>query len=214
MIYLLRHAETEWNFQLRKQGLDDSPLTRRGLHQAESYGGLLLKLLQRDGLDTRDITLYVSPLGRTRITADFLVQTLELDPGQVRLESRLVEFDYGDWSGLTNHEIEIKYPGALQQREQNKWHYTVPGGQSYADIEVRVDDWLSELSSDSVVVAVTHSVVSRVIRCKYAGMDYQQASNLEHLQDRLFRLHNGEITEFDIAQAETLACPDIMPQTV
>ncbi|MEJ2178019.1 MAG: histidine phosphatase family protein, partial [Gammaproteobacteria bacterium] len=38
MIYLLRHAETEWNYEMRKQGLDDSPLTVTGRSQAVAYG--------------------------------------------------------------------------------------------------------------------------------------------------------------------------------
>ncbi len=36
MMYLLRHAETQWNSEWRKQGLNDSPLTDRGQWQART----------------------------------------------------------------------------------------------------------------------------------------------------------------------------------
>jgi broad specificity phosphatase PhoE len=49
MIYLLRHGETVWNTAERFRGHKDSPLTKRGIEQADQMG----KLLSREitGLD-------------------------------------------------------------------------------------------------------------------------------------------------------------------
>ena len=44
VIYLVRHGETEWNRTRRYQGWSDSPLTERGLAQAEGIGRLLCSL--------------------------------------------------------------------------------------------------------------------------------------------------------------------------
>lgn len=123
MIYLLRHAETEWNFQLRKQGLDDSPLTEKGIEQAEAYGASLSELLEKTDIERGNVVLHSSPLGRTRATAQFLIEALEVPDQHIHYEPRLIEFDYGHWSGLTNEEIEAQYPGALASRELDKWHY-------------------------------------------------------------------------------------------
>ena len=46
IIYLVRHGETEWNRARRYQGGSDSPLTERGLAQAEAIGRFLCGLPQ------------------------------------------------------------------------------------------------------------------------------------------------------------------------
>jgi broad specificity phosphatase PhoE len=66
-IYLLRHGETEWNTQGRYHGTLDSPLTRRGRKQAEDVGRLLSAILKG-----RNVAFYISPLGRTRETAEII----------------------------------------------------------------------------------------------------------------------------------------------
>ncbi|MGI9290576.1 MAG: histidine phosphatase family protein [Gammaproteobacteria bacterium] len=202
MIYLLRHAETEWNFQMRKQGLDDSPLTVTGRNQALAYGKVLEQLINSSNINVQDIQIHSSPLGRTKITTQYLVNALSIPECNIHYESRLIEFDYGDWSGLTNEDIEGNYPGALRVREINKWYYTVPNGESYQDVEAKVDTWLEELPEDKTIIAVTHSVVSRVIRGKYLGMPKPVASLLEHPQNMIFKLHNQRIDSFDIADFE------------
>ena len=204
MIYLLRHAETEWNYQMRKQGLDDSPLTMAGRDQALAYGRVIGHLLKSSKFKIEDVLIHSSPLGRTKITTQYLVDALCIPESNVYYESRLIEFDYGDWSGLTNEEIEGQYPGALRVREVNKWYYTVPNGESYQDVEAKVDTWLEELPEDKIIIAVTHSVVSRVIRGKYLGMPKPVASLLEHPQNMIFRLHNHRIDSFDIGDFELL----------
>ncbi len=198
MIYLLRHAETQWNFQLRKQGLDDSPLTEKGERQAVAYGETLRKLIPDDDVRAGRILLHASPLGRTRNTANHLIQALDIPADCVHYEPRLIEFDYGDWSGLTNDEIEHRYPGSLAARESNKWFYTVPNGECYADVETKVDQWMDDLPRDRTVIAVTHSVVSRVIRRHYLDLLREDAGRLEHPQHLIFRLNGSTIQEIDV----------------
>lgn len=198
MIYLLRHAETQWNFQLRKQGLDDSPLTENGERQARAYGAALARRIDPSDIREGRVLLYASPLGRTRNTAGYLIRALDIPTQCVHYEPRLIEFDYGDWSGLTNDEIENRYPGALNARESNKWYYTVPNGECYADVEAKVDQWMDELPADRTVIAVTHSVVSRIIRRRYLDMSRPDAGRLEHPQHLIFRLNGSAIQEIDI----------------
>ncbi len=200
MIYLLRHAETLWNFQLRKQGLDDSPLTETGVRQARAYAGVLGQLIPGEDIRAGNVPLHASPLGRTRRTAQYLIDALGFPAEAVHFEPRLIEFDYGDWSGLTNDEIEQHFPGALEEREADKWFYTVPNGESYADVEDKVDRWMDELPRNRVIVAVTHSVVSRVIRRRYLDMERDVAGQLDHPQHLIFRLDRGNVEAIDIQQ--------------
>ncbi len=194
MIYLVRHAETEWNFQRRKQGLDDSPLTALGHSQAEGYAASLRSLVGSEKISQGKVRLFHSPLGRTMTTAQYLIDILQLPADAVIEEPRLIEFDYGRWSGLTNDGIEQQFPGALKHREDDKWNYTVPGGESYADVEKKVLSWLSELDSKHINIAVTHSVVSRVIRGCYLNMNTCEAGMLEHPQDTFYGLQDNTMT--------------------
>ena len=58
MIYLCRHAQTEFNTVARFQGQVDSPLTAMGHAQAEAMGRRLV------GLVGGDFRIFASPLGR------------------------------------------------------------------------------------------------------------------------------------------------------
>ncbi len=60
MLYLVRHGETTWNLNGRRQGYLDSPLTARGVRQAEVVGQRLLREFSKGE------TVYIisSPLGR------------------------------------------------------------------------------------------------------------------------------------------------------
>ncbi len=198
MIYLMRHAETQWNFEMRKQGLDDSPLTDKGRKQAAGYGRVLRHLFDSGEIERDNVVIYASPLGRTRVTAQYLIEALAIDPDKVHYEPRLIEFDYGDWSGKTNDEIEQIYPGMLELRECDKWNFKVPGGESYQEVEAKALSWIEDLPEDKTVLAVTHSVVSRVIRALYLSLPKAEAGGLEHPQDVLFRLHDGAIDVINI----------------
>lgn len=198
MIYLIRHAETLWNSQCRKQGLDDSPLTALGLAQAKAYGLAMKQEVEARSIDPSEILLAMSPLGRTRTTAKYVIDSIGLEPSNLSEEPRLIEFDYGQWSGLTNNDIENQYPGELEAREKNKWFYTVPGGESYAEVEAKVDHWLADLPANKIVIAVTHSVVSRVLRSRYLGMHRSDAEQLEHRQHLIFRLDPPQSDSIDV----------------
>jgi len=66
MIYLLRHGETVWNTLGRFQGQKDSPLTQRGILQADQVAG---RLAQEIGECSIPFEFHVSPLGRALETA-------------------------------------------------------------------------------------------------------------------------------------------------
>ncbi|AAK90367.2 hypothetical protein EXN51_07435 [Agrobacterium fabrum] len=66
-IYLLRHGETLWNSLGRFQGQLDSPLTPRGVEQADQVARLLRDALNNDN---QLFQMQISPLGRVRQTAE------------------------------------------------------------------------------------------------------------------------------------------------
>lgn len=90
-LYLLRHGQTRYNAELRLQGRCNSELTPRGEAQALAMGARLAKLLA----EPTDWTIYASPLGRARQTAERVCQQLGLDQERIIWDERLVELGMG-----------------------------------------------------------------------------------------------------------------------
>ncbi len=152
-IYYLRHGETEWNALGRLQGTQDVPLSARGRGQAVEAAGILAGLFARDGRDKAALPYVSSPLGRARSTMEIVRGKLGLPPADYALDDRLREIGYGAWEGLTLPESEAKDPGVYARRLADKWTVAPAGGETYADVQIRVRDWYNSLEADTVAVA-------------------------------------------------------------
>jgi len=191
MIYLVRHGETTWNQVGRQQGHLDSPLTPKGIAQARAAGRVLRQALP----DVHTLCIETSPLGRARQTAAILCTELGLDMSALVLAPLLSECHLGAWQGLTYAEIDVQYPDARQAREANKWHYVVPGGESYALVALRARQWLARRRHAPVTIAVTHEMLSRTLQGAYGALTPMETLGRSHHQDRLYWLHDGQMEE-------------------
>lgn len=181
-LLLLRHGETEWNHAGRIQGSLDSPLTPRGLEQAEEQRAILARL------PIAGLPLYVSPLPRARLTAGIAL------PGHAQtLDPRLTEIACGDWEGLTPAERAAGWPALAAECDSDLALYDrAPGGEALAGVEARVRDFLSGLTGPAVVVA--HKVVLIVMRGLLRGLDRDALHGLEAPQGVVIRLEDGQET--------------------
>jgi probable phosphoglycerate mutase len=182
-IYLIRHGETAWNAQGRFQGKLDSALTDTGVRQAEAIGRHLA------GLGLSCDAFVSSPLGRTRQTAAIIAGAANLPAA--RYDDRLAEVSLGSWDGLTHIDIDAQWPGLLDGSAPFDWFFRSPDGESYEAALLRAESWLRE--RQGVTVAVSHGLVSRVIRGAYSGLSKTQALSLPVPQDVIWRLSNGQI---------------------
>jgi probable phosphoglycerate mutase len=182
-IYLLRHGETEWNAAHRFQGSLDSPLTARGIEQAELCGRKLAATVGR-------VDAFVaSPLGRARQTAA-IVHALGDYPA-IRWDERLAELSLGSWDGLTHAGIDAGWPGARDGASRYDWYFRAPGGESYVAAAARASAWLGSL--EGTVVAVSHGLLGRILRGVYLGLSAEQALSLPVPQDVIWRMADGGI---------------------
>ena len=191
MIYLVRHGETIWNLEGRRQGHLDSPLTDRGYAQAKAVAQQLSCELE----NRKGVRIISSPLGRAMTTALVIAQHLSLTQNKIVSEPLLSEHHMGCWQGFTNQQVDDRYPGDRKRRNENKWEYTIPGGESYARVYERAVAWISTISEDWTVIAVTHEMISRTIRGAYARLDRSHMLALHHPHDVVFCLHQGKIEE-------------------
>ena len=193
-ILLVRHGETEWNLQRRNQGRFDSPLTGRGVAQAEAIGRLVGTLP-----NVAAVRIVASPLGRARRTAEIIRTHIEPAP-ELLLDERLRELSLGSWDGLTYEEIAVRSPGIFDGDSAPEWCFRSPGGEPFDAFAARIGEWLREAVEAPFVIAVTHGVVSRILRAVYGGLPRQIALTLPVSQDKVFRLSDGTIEAIAIAR--------------
>lgn len=148
---VVRHGETEWNVASRIQGHSDSPLTARGLQQADA----LAARLARESFDR----LVASDLGRALDTARRVAAStghaLEVDP-------RLRERCFGRAEGLTYGELDHEYPEAFSKVRETDPDYAMPGGESRHAFHERVCNAFAALAQahdGERIAVVTHGGV-------------------------------------------------------
>ena len=140
-IYLLRHGETEWSLTGRHTSYTDLLLIEQGRQGSTAAGQLLTDVR---GADAPPFVLSLcSPRRRATETADLA----GLSPS---IDERLVEWNYGEYEGLTTPEIRETVPGWLL------WTDSSPGGETADQVTARADDVLAscraELSKGDVVL--------------------------------------------------------------
>jgi broad specificity phosphatase PhoE len=148
-VWLVRHAETEWSLGGRHTGRTDVPLTDHGRERARELGAVLAG---------RDFSLVLtSPLSRARETAELA----GLD-GAAQLREDLLEWDYGDYEGITTAAIRGERPGWYL------WSDGVPGGETAEEVGARCDRIIEEILAASGDVAVfAHGHVLRALSARW-----------------------------------------------
>ncbi len=174
--YLARHGQTEWNLAGRRQGRLDSPLSSLGVSQAQRNA----ELLRAEHL----AAIYSSPLGRAQRTAHIIGDALGL---AVQVLPDLAELDHGDWSGLTSTEIDAGWPGERAARALSKYTYRFPGGESYADADVRIAQVLASIEVRRALI-ISHEMVGRLLVRRLAGLGVDAAMRRDHPSDVVFRV--------------------------
>ena len=147
-LIVVRHGETEWNLESRRQGFLDSPLTAKGIAQ----GGALAQRLANDGFTS----LYSSDLGRAYQTAKLISDSTG---HAILVDERLRERNLGIFQGLRSDEIQKAYPEEYRQHRTRGPDYVIPRGESARQQVQRNISCLEEIAQKhlgEVIVVVTH----------------------------------------------------------
>ena len=182
MIIVVRHGETVWNLQKRKQGRMDSPLTLHGINQVANVADKLSQIKHIKHFEFR-----VSPLWRAQQSASIIADMLHLDFQSFVTDTRLAEHSFGQWEGLTDEEIDLRFPGCHEARASDRWNYVIPAGESYELISQRVAPLIDE-SKDKRVVFITHEMISKVIRGRHGGLSNEETLALDHKHYEIYKL--------------------------
>ena len=151
-VYVIRHGETEWSLSGQHTGITDIPLTENGRKKAKLLQPLLMT--QSFGL------VLTSPLQRAKETC-----TLSGLGEQAEVEPNLMEWNYGDYEGLTSAQIHVTAPGWIV------FNAGAPGGETPNDVAARADRVIARIRSVKGDVALfAHGHILRALVARWLDL--------------------------------------------
>lgn len=203
-LLLVRHGESEGNVaatRAERAGEEtvgvttrdaDTPLSATGEEQARALGEHLATLPPHRVPQA----LWCSPYVRARQTAELAVAGAGLGLRPV-VDERLRDRELGILDGLTSHGVEVRFPDEAARRDRlGKLYYRPPGGESWADVALRLRSLLADLvraesGTDRTVLVVCHDAVIWLLRYVAEGLTEEElmAEVAEH------SVRNASLTE-------------------
>ena len=154
----------------------DVPLSERGIAQAEALG----RWLTAGGSALVPDAVWSSPYARARQTAAAVLGAAGLDRA-VRVDERLRDKELGVLDLLTSHGVRTRFPEEATRRWWlGKFYYRAPGGESWADVALRLRSVLFDierLHGGQRVLVVAHDAVVLLVRYVLEGWTEQEALN-------------------------------------
>jgi broad specificity phosphatase PhoE len=153
-VLLIRHGETEWSLSRQHTGTTDIPLTENGRKVARLLQPILAKHVFA--------LVLTSPLRRARETCELagLGDRAHSDPD-------LMEWNYGEYEGLTPAQIHAKRPDWMLFTDG------CPGGESPDQVEVRIDRVIARIrtvAAEGNVALFAHGHLIRAFAARWLGL--------------------------------------------
>lgn len=182
----------------------DVPLSELGHRQARALGHWFASLPENE----KPEIVLSSPYVRARQTAKAICEAGGV-AGEARppiMDERLREREFGIFDRLTTAGIKEKHPEHWEHRALlGKFYHRAPGGESWADVILRLRGALDSISlhhADRRVLIVCHQVVVLCIRYILEEMDEAQILAIDKQGDVL----NCGVAEYDFQPDDARLC--------
>ncbi|MCK4658516.1 MAG: histidine phosphatase family protein [Phycisphaerae bacterium] len=157
-LVLIPWANTDWHDCGRLASRTPLPLNAEGQAQAYAWGNLLA---------ARELaTLYSSKEQTSLETAALVVQRSEAKHKHVE---GLEEIDFGLWEGLTEAELNSRFPKLFKKWIEDPPSVSVPDGEKFADAAARIESALKRIVAkhrNGAVGVVLAPTVLALKRCE------------------------------------------------
>ena len=190
LLVLLRHGESVGNVadrQAREQRVGrldlkardaDVELSPTGCEQADAIGRYLAELPE----SACPTVMLTSPYARAADTAARALAASGLSI-PCRADERLRERELGVFDGLTSAGVREEYPEEAERRQRlGKFYYRPPGGESWADVVLRVRGVLADVGgwpSSERLWVFTHQAVITCFRYLLEGLSEAQILDID-----------------------------------
>jgi broad specificity phosphatase PhoE len=186
----------------------DVPLSDLGHKQAEAAGRWFAALPEHE----RPEFILSSPYVRARQTAEIICTQGALSGGAARtiVDERLREREFGIFDRLTTLGIKERFPDeAAHRRRLGKFYHRPPGGESWADVILRLRSMLNTINlhyCDRRVLVVCHQVVVLCFRYILEELDEAAILGIDKQSDVL----NCGIAAYDFEpDAKGICLPEL-----
>jgi broad specificity phosphatase PhoE len=185
-LLLVRHGESEGNVAAAEanatgaEEIDvpareaDVRLSELGRQQATALGAALVATGRPD-------LVSCSPYLRARETARLALEAAGM-PLPMNVDERLRDRELGVLDRLTEAGVVARYPEEhARRRWQGKFYHRPAGGESWADVALRLRGWLSDVNAEAAgarVLVVCHDVVIVLLRYLCEGLDEEAVLDL------------------------------------
>ena len=154
MIYIVRHGQTDWNYENKLLSLTDIPLNHVGVEQCRDAEKLVKNL-------NYDI-VFCSPLLRTRQTMEIVNSKKK----EEKIDKRLIERDARSLEGIDVSNIDYKAFWTVGKDD-------IFDSEKIEELRNRVYEFLDEIKNkykDKNILIVTHNGVCRIISTYFKGI--------------------------------------------
>ena len=198
-LWLVRHGQSQGNVArdaADQAGLHeiaitvrdvDVPLSELGERQAKAAGLWFASLPQEE----RPEVILSSPYLRARQTAKIICEAGALADGPTHsiVDERLREREFGIFDRLTTAGIRARFPEEAAHRKMlGKFYHRPPGGESWADVILRLRSMLNTINlhyCDRRVMVVCHQVVVLCFRYILEELDETEILRIDKQSDVL-----------------------------
>ena len=210
-LIFVRHGESEGNVAVHaaengdlshftedfsKRHSSTYNLTPQGVKQAKEAGKWLIENVNGGKFDAYYCSTYV----RARQTAGYL----DLPDAKWHIRDYIREHDWGNLDAMTDEERWAKYPEAMKKREVSKFYFASPGGESLADMLLRVRVGIlttlyRELPGGRALV-VTHGNVIwpvRIVMEKWLPEEFQALRDRRDPKDKIYNCQIVQYSRID-----------------
>jgi broad specificity phosphatase PhoE len=158
-IYLVRHGETAWSLSGQHTGITDIPLTEKGKEMAKVF---------KPFFANKELALVLtSPLKRAKMTCELagLSKKAEIEPD-------LMEWNYGDYEGITAEQIHVSAPDWMVFKDG------CPGGENPKQVSARVDKVIAKIrATDGDVALFAHGHILRALTARWLDLPVKVGAN-------------------------------------
>ncbi len=219
-LWLVRHGQSQGNVardaadEAGAHEIDidmrdvDVQLSELGMRQAEAAGRWFAALPGNE----RPELILSSPYVRARQTAEIICRQGALSGGEARtiVDERLREREFGIFDRLTTIGIRERFPEEAAHRTRlGKFYHRPPGGESWADVILRLRSMLNTINlhyCDRRVLVVCHQVVVLCFRYILEELDEKQILSIDKQAEFL----NCGIAAYDFeGDAKGLCIPEL-----
>ena len=169
-ILLIRHGDTDWNVEEVFRGHVDVELNDIGIKQVQ----LLSRYLESVSIGV----VYSSPLKRALKTARMIAASHHIT---VKTARELIDFDYGEWQGMSHTSVKGKYRVLYDEWLNNPHLVKMPKGESLEDVRDRATSLVERIIAqhEGSIALVSHRVIHKVIICALLGLDNSHFWNIK-----------------------------------